>query len=403
MKQQTIYCIVNILIYPFLVWVLIPFLLKFADFREGTDPAGGGMAAGFAYYYGCIFACCVTFILSLILSHFWIHNLWLGIICSVVGLFLIWFFPTAIDYYQFNRVRYEEKRICGEIYEKGRYKNDGRIRVGEITFYEDSLLTHTATYQNGVMNGTYCGYYSNGVRSETGKMVSNRILGMGEDETETEYREGEWKFYHRNGNLDDVRIFQRGVLQKSEKYNLLFYRTKPDAKAYIVDIQTKEKVTRNVNLEGILDDNPIPFHYTCSIVDGKINGQWYGYYDSKGEIIGGYGYAVMGRADGEQVNYYSTGELMAKMNYKEGLLEGEYATYYQNGNLKYRCNYKNDERNGLAQWWREDGTIDSAQEHLDGEKHGFCRYYDESGSLKTERYYEHGEEIKIKDSSEDQE
>ena len=278
MKRQIIFYLINIIIFPILVWVIIPFAQNLFHYNTGSDAAGAAMSKAFDYLYLCAFWCIIMLIVSAIASHFLFHKFWAGIICSAVGISLLWALPEGLDLYKFHHIKYIEHafyyQIDGEyhkeVYESGRYKNEGRMPVGEIIFYDNGIKTHSATYKKGLMNGLYCKYYDNGVMSERGLKISKAVLSGNESDKHDEYCQGEWTFYHRNGDLDDTRIFDHGKILSSDNYNYIYHKEGTKTERFIIDIKTGKKVTTDLVLEGIIDDYTIPFHYTCSIVNGKM-------------------------------------------------------------------------------------------------------------------------------------
>jgi antitoxin component YwqK of YwqJK toxin-antitoxin module len=65
----------------------------------------------------------------------------------------------------------------------------------------------------------------------------------------------------------------------------------------------------------------------------------------------------------EHIEYYSNGEMMYKLNHKDGNAHGKHIYCYENGNIWFMCNY------------------------LDGKLHGESIHYYKSGEIESKLYY----------------
>jgi len=50
--------------------------------------------------------------------------------------------------------------------------------------------------------------------------------------------------------------------------------------------------------------------------------------------------------DGEHIEYYLSGEISSKCNYKDGEFHGEFISYFISGEIYCKCNYLGGKRNG---------------------------------------------------------
>lgn len=118
------------------------------------------------------------------------------------------------------------------------------------------------------------------------------------------------------------------------------------------------------------------------------------------------------KKDGPYVEYTSSGKILIKCTYKNGLLHGKYEEFYKvSGNLKklymynegvkhgecidysvidkviQRANYVNDKKDGLCIKYYSSGKIASEQYYSNGERTGRTIEYDSLGVIQREDYY----------------
>lgn len=70
------------------------------------------------------------------------------------------------------------------------------------------------------------------------------------------------------------------------------------------------------------------------------------FYSSSGKLIRKANYKN-GLLNGLELRYYETGELRNSINYKNGMFHGEYL--YENADVFIKSNYKNSQRFGLSE------------------------------------------------------
>jgi|GEM_PF-1035298 len=97
-----------------------------------------------------------------------------------------------------------------------------------------------------------------------------------------------------------------------------------------------------------------------------------------------------GESHGLQESYYANGQLYYKQNYKDGELHGLEEEYYENGQVWIRVNYKDGEPHGLQENYRENGQLSSKSNYKDGEPHGLQESYYENGKLAYQDKYRNG-------------
>jgi len=61
--------------------------------------------------------------------------------------------------------------------------------------------------------------------------------------------------------------------------------------------------------------------------------------------------------DGENIEYYDSGEIQSIINYLDGNLHGEHIDYYTSGEISYKCNYINGKLYGEFIHYCESGEV----------------------------------------------
>lgn len=91
--------------------------------------------------------------------------------------------------------------------------------------------------------------------------------------------------------------------------------------------------------------------------------------------------------DGLWEEYYESGELFIKGNYKNGEMNGVWEWYFKNKRLKEVGYYKDGKPNGEWVWYYESGKLWQKGSYKNGEKDGLWLFYYQNGVLaKTETY-----------------
>ena len=86
-------------------------------------------------------------------------------------------------------------------------------------------------------------------------------------------------------------------------------------------------------------------------------------------------------ANGVGVTFHENGQLKARTNYKNDLLEGLYELFYENGQLGIRANYKNGLKEGLYELFYENGQLKEKSNWKNGKCHGLFESFYKNGQL----------------------
>lgn len=262
---------------------------------------------------------------------------------------------------------------------------------------------------------------------------------------ETTDEHGEWEYYNRLGELEEVRHYYKGMLYGSV---VLYYPNGNKRQEGFFKYDRQDSVYRewhengNLKIEGEYDmDSPTgrwSYYYrdgrlqSVEEVKGEDNYVWEFYFpdslhtqgikDGNGEMfvyyttatvrewytykdglkngpfeeISIYGYPTLsgsfkdGNKDGEWKYYYYTGDLEKVSHYEDGVLNGAYEYYYDNKQLNVSGQYKNGLKVGKWTWYTNKGTRDMEGTFKDGEMHGDWIYWYPTGEISYYAHYDMG-------------
>ncbi len=388
MNPKLIFYLADTAVYPLSIVLLIVAL------KGNVTNAGPTLA--------CIILFMWTLLLvaSLVVARCWLGSAWhalppLFAVFLIAYVWSVWpqwkstFIPESFDeeWYEEGIARRTGKRLAG--------MEHGRIRY----YAPDGRLLRVETWKHGDLDGLYWGYHDNGQLGERG--VAKR-LGTGNGELD-HYREGKWEFFREDGTPDDVRTYDKGRVQTSERYE--YYKVyQDDGRVRVYRFADRSPFTGRLEKCGLVGDGAFPLFYTAQLVDGYFDGPWTGYYfhpgdslSDEGFSLAGEGFSVMGRSEHGWRCYYSDGLLWCEATYHEGKLEGEYVQYYPDtlasgphGPARYHGRYVGGKRHGTFRWWYPNGALDTESEYRNGKRNGITREYDEQGRLLSETAYRDG-------------
>lgn len=97
--------------------------------------------------------------------------------------------------------------------------------------------------------------------------------------------------------------------------------------------------------------------------------------------------------------YYPSGQLYAKLEFKEGKKEGLQEYFYENGQLKTRFTFKNQKLDGQVEFFWSDGREKRTCFLIEGVHEGEDNSYNDLGGLIDSRRYEaglyHGNQVRF--------
>lgn len=230
----------------------------------------------------------------------------------------------------------------------GKLQNETTYLMGEINGiqkgYVDGKLWYTNPIENGMSQGIFSDYHSNGKTYNQFMFVDDK-------------KHGNADFYSPDSSF---------------MYRLVYYEDILIAYTY-----------KNAAGE-FLPEKPVTTETTeilCYYPNGKISAR----IPMKNGLY-----------NGKNTTYYPDGSVFVEKMFVNGDFEGSYKSYYQNGKPKEVINYRNDERNGTYEAYFENGQKRKRGQFLAGYAQGEWLIYNETGKLVNTLYYDNDEIYDIK-------
>lgn len=342
--------------YLLAIYVVVPWIVSLNNAEPGFKVTDVVETFRFEYIIGCIIACTIWLILSSVLANIAIKAWCLGgcalVTTGIIIIMIAGWEELTKESKLIPYVKYHDNGVVSERGKKVRGKKNGKV----TKYYKSGDVKATEMYVKDEPFGECEIFYKNGQLMAKG-------IGQGQEWLDYErvpIFNGEWIFYRADGSVDDVRVYNMGVLVSSEKY--LYFC---DSDRNICTILDKKPFTGTLTMSGIVCKSFFPNLCNANVVDGKF--------------------------DGEISLYYNAGKkpsIAVVAKYNKGELTGEYREYYEDsiattphGQLEYKAYYADGKRNGLAQWYYKNGEIKSEYNYVNGKKNGISHKWDENGTL----------------------
>lgn len=252
-------------------------------------------------------------------------------------------------------------------------------------------------------------------------------------------KDGEWYFYHTNGEVSNIfnykadkadglckTYYDTGILQKEEEYDNGLYNGKVrnyDVIGFITSemsfengkesgagksfhpngapeyeysfnskgetpvtyfsengIKTNELVLKNGSPIGkvVYYLSNGQEDYSLMFENGKSNGAFITHFSDGTKSVEGQ--FKNGEREGMWKYYYHEGGVREEGNYKDGVLSGEWKNYYPDGKLEKTSNYKNDKLDGVLKEYGRNGQVISEIEYKQGKAVAY-KYLDKNGNV----------------------
>ena len=225
------------------------------------------------------------------------------------------------------------------------YDRQGKI-IGSKFYKLGILLGEGLTDEDGVKQGPWREY----------ALVEGLLRAEGE------YKDGlrlkEWKFYFKNGKLE-----QKGTYLEKELVNGLWTWYFPSG-----EVKRTEEFRW-----GIEDGQYIEYNVTGKVV---VQGKF-----------------IDGLEEGEWL--YSVGDHWEKGSYSSGQKEGEWLAEYENGEQYFKGSYEGGLENGKHSYYYPNGFKRLEGKYVSGEKNGRWKRYHPDGQVILEIDYKRGTERKL--------
>lgn len=304
---------------------------------------------------------------------------------------------------------------------KGGVKNGERIRIlSDERVVErwdaDTLLSPVRTYsRSGWMKREtpYDAGKPHGMEREfdsTGTIVKlmyyhHGILAKRESINRTDkfgYKQGKWKGFWENGNLrwegEYVNDKRHGYFKEYDEEGNFLSVQKYENDYLVADAQETKQLDRKVSYHSNGQPSIIATYY-----NGKAEGLRREF-DTEGNVIKGYTFSngimlsegitdMNGQRQGTWKEFYPTGELKAKGNYKNSKKVGAWKFYFPDKTIEVSGSYDNKGRmDGEWQWFYANGQLMREANYDAGELDGEFTEYDENGETIAKGNFTEGSE-----------
>ncbi len=165
---------------------------------------------------------------------------------------------------------------------------------------------------------------------------------------------GEWKRYHKGGQVKAVINYQQNTDSAFTK---------------IFDKYGK-KVAEGIFLNQKKEGNWIYFSGNRKIAEEQFKN---------------------GIKNGMSKNYYDTGEFLGETDWVNGEQEGKYQIFYKNGKPYLQCKMKQNQRHGLFLVHTKKGKLELEANYKNNLRHGAWKFYNSNGEFQYELNYNEGE------------
>tara|TARA_R110002050_G_scaffold300786_1_gene472709 strand:- start:48291 stop:51482 length:3192 start_codon:yes stop_codon:yes gene_type:complete len=320
-----------------------------------------------------------------------------------------------------NIATYEEGKLNGEtryFYDIGAIQYivnyTDEVLTGDFKeFYPNGKLSQKAQFEAGKRTGLAVEYYNTGQKSDELNYVDGTLEGKrlawypdGTLKREQEYKDGvavnSYKEYNQNGSLKSEKNLDENGKRNGEykeydlqgNLNLVLYYKKGDLVAYKVYhrdgslIKEAKKKGGEFLFENFYSDGTIKA--VGNYLPGEVgqNGLWK-FYTSNGVLSSTSNYAE-GSLNGTTTSYYDSGQKKSVTNYKDGKSNGYYVSYFQHGGIEEQGYYVDGKLEGVWLTYESDGTLARESFYTKGKRTGPQTYYAIDGKLDEIDVYEDG-------------
>jgi antitoxin component YwqK of YwqJK toxin-antitoxin module len=275
------------------------------------------------------------------------------------------------SYYYFN---------TGELKEEVSYaggKREGYSRE----FNKDSVIISLKQYKDnfliarerinridtaGYRQGTFKEFFNDGSVKREENYLDDQLHGY--------YRE-----YDESGKLLQTLRYERGaVVEEIDE----------EAKEIIDFKRTFDDEGRMIFSGGYRENVPIGIHRFFDTTGTVVNAIIYseqGIKLSEGIVD------EQGNRKGEWKDFYPTGEVRARGNYRNNRKSGPWNFFYRNGRTEQTGNFLNGRYDGQWIWYYEDGSVWRDENYFNGREDGYSKEFDRDGNVLSEGNYINGE------------
>jgi antitoxin component YwqK of YwqJK toxin-antitoxin module len=227
---------------------------------------------------------------------------------------------------------------------------------------------------------------------------------------ETKNEHGEWKYYSKDGKLEEVRNYYKGKLNGLV---MLYWPNEKKKQEGYFKLDVQDSVYRewfengNLQLEGTIKKDKKVGVWKSFYLTGKprlveeyidttryVRSFWNS--DSTQTVINGNGKMINryldnhvkeiynfkdGLEDGDFVEYKINGDTAVSGSYNKGLKTGAWKQFFYNGKIEKIANYKDNLLDGLYQVFYDYGKIRTSGYYKEGKKSGLWTWYATNGAI----------------------
>jgi uncharacterized protein len=315
---------------------------------------------------------------------------------------------TVIDDKESNTVivydEYGNKTADITINRDGIYNGDYK------TYYSNGKIAIKANYVNGKLDGVYTKYYMDGNKDEVINYANGEKDGYYQSFFHTgkiynegwykhDLKEGYWYVYNSLSNITAKNYYINDLLvgpQKNyygsgkiklieyDEHDILMKQTCFDTNSHVI-IENDFKNGNGNFTEKQFDQNKIK---TGTLKNNYMNGLCIIYYPD-GRIMKQFFYD-MGNLDSTFIEYSSTGKIITEGQYVNNSAHGLWKHYDVNGVLEYTDSFKYGKLEGSQIYYYSNGNIETVVPYKSDEKNGWLTKKSYSGELIYKIKYENG-------------
>lgn len=203
------------------------------------------------------------------------------------------------------------------------------LNIGFLVFAQNETINQTD--QNGLKQGKWIKYHTNGKIKYEGTFKDNKPIGQMK------------------------RYYYSGVLQA----DMYFYE---DGKSTV----TLFYENNNIAAKG-------------NYIHSKKDSVWHFYsYDTENLLVGKETY-FNNIKNGKSISFYTNGNMSQSVTWKNDIKDGPWQTFYENGNVKTEVMYKEGKMNGFFNAYFENGLPEITGKFENGLKEGTWKTFDNFG------------------------
>jgi antitoxin component YwqK of YwqJK toxin-antitoxin module len=222
-----------------------------------------------------------------------------------------------------------------------------------------------AKFSKGMYNGKYEHYRRN-------NLIEKGAYKEG-------LRNGKFIEYYSDGDVKSEKTFSDGKLNGTLK--TWFANGKPES-----NIGYKDGVEHGIEQRWHWETGKLIVD--ANYIDGRPDGKQTRHISSNTGDYVEVSHFVKGVRTGDFSQTWDNGQVRVQGIYKNGEREGVWIEYRKNGKPEKSTTYKNGERNGEYKLFFTDGTVEKIENYLDGQREGTSKeFFFDSGKVKAEYDY----------------